>query len=182
MTEGTINKDKLTHLNRNLKSIRRVNQLISKESNLNILLPEICTLLEDSEEFKNVWISIKDENNLNMIFFDINKEYLGNIPLDDINKKVLPCIYELDKSKNDYLLIDTYDGCENCSLKNFVSFDNAILAKLQYNSRVYGYIYASVTRNFINNEDEIALFSELADDIAHSIQSIQIQKKREKQK
>ncbi len=174
ITSSKKNKLKITHLNRNLESIRKVNQLIAKESKLEILLPEICSTLTESHEYSNVWIytqNPEDEKEVE-IYHENGSPIMDKFAHRKIRAKNLTCINTLNNSSNDYIVLDTDFQCNGCILKSSIEFTHAIVARLKYKENNYGYIYAAISKNFSKDRDEISLFNELADDISHAIHSI----------
>jgi hypothetical protein len=53
-------KNRIEHLNLVLRAIRRVNELITREKNLDRLLQGVCDNLIENRGYHNAWIALLD--------------------------------------------------------------------------------------------------------------------------
>jgi PAS domain S-box-containing protein len=172
-------EENLKHLNNVLRAIRNINQLIVREKNTKKLISKACENLTENRGYYNAWVILMDKTG------EVNEyahSMVGNI-FDGLvksikNKNIVKCINE-SLSGNDVILIsEPSSACRGCPISGNYAQRSAMAARLEYGSKVYGVICASVTKEYANSRYEIELFKEIADDIAFALHNLEQEKKR----
>ncbi|MCF8218223.1 MAG: PAS domain S-box protein [Bacteroidales bacterium] len=160
-------KGKITHLRKVLQTIRLVNQLIIQEKNPRILARKICDGLVENRGYYDASIILTDSNEkLSFItgsLSDKNYKQLseqisnGSWPYcckDALNKKDLIILREPDKE------------CKGCPLAYQYDDNGVFIIRLETEEHLYGFLMASIPKEFLYDEEEQYLFHELAVDIS----------------
>jgi len=172
-------EENLKHLNNVLRAIRNINQLIVREKNTKKLISKACENLTENRGYYNAWIILMDKSG------EVNEyahSMVGNI-FDKLvesikNKNIVKCINEA-LSGNDVILIsEPSSACQDCPISGKYAQRSAMAARLEYGSKVYGVICASVTKEYAKSRYEIELFKEISDDISFALHNLELEKKR----
>lgn len=175
------NQNKEKHLQRILKAIRKVNQLIVKEENKSTLLDKITKELVSSNGYYHAWIYILEEN----LTFHYPKENQDIESIQYFFRKVKQkeYLYCLDfAKKTNKLFISTLqtEKCENCQFYNKNEKITLFLKELSYKDVFYGYLGVGVANEYDKDLEEQKMFEEVANDIAFAIHTLE--QKEEKKK
>jgi len=170
--------EKTKHLNLILRAIRKVNQLITKETDPEVLIQKACNMLVETRGYFRAWIVLLDEKGKienysgtgpGQIFLPIVKQLKPN-HFPACGKKAL--------TQQDLVIIkDPATTCTDCSLASKYANCGAMVIRLEHKGKIYGFLSVSVPFSFIDLEEEKDLFKEVADDIALALYSIKIEKR-----
>lgn len=177
---GGAAESRLEHLNRVLRAIRNVNQLITREKDRDRLLEDACRCLTETRGYFNVWIGLWNdagdfegawESGLGSTF-EMLLERLRNGEMTACAKEAL--------SRDGMLLkTDPASECKDCPLAPLYEGRSSFIRRLEHEGRVFGLISASVPRTLVGDEDEQDLFDELAGDIAFALYAMEERQQRE---
>jgi PAS domain S-box-containing protein len=176
ITERKQAEQRINYLNLTLRSIRNVNQLITREKDRDKLLKGVCDILVDSRSFFTAWIVLLDESqkltkyavsgigdNFPVIIEEFKK---GNSP---------PCIQKALKKNQVVITEDPKTMCAGCPMiKDYVDL-GGMTARLEYASNIYGVLCASLPKEILIDENEVSLFREVASDIAFALYNMELQ-------
>lgn len=153
------------HINRLLRTIGDINQLILHETNVTLLLQKACTLLKKHGKYTRVQILQLEENGKKEMIFG----YKG--------KKIHPCVQRVLSDKKPLIIRDTlkHHICKGCADRQS---GWAICFPLSHNSRVFGILTIYETRLSYNFEQEVDLIEEIAGDLGLYLHSISVEKQR----
>ncbi|WP_024954059.1 GAF domain-containing sensor histidine kinase [Sulfurospirillum arcachonense] len=174
--------NKLNNLNNVLQVILDINKNIIKIKDKDLLLEKVCEILVQSNLFSSVWIvkSRKDgclkkviEKGLEASFTAFNEEILAG--------KIPECIKSMADKKLVYIH-NREEFCQECTLKELQHQDSLIVLKLEYQSKVYGYMGASVSTKNLNEKRINRLLVEVAENIAFSLYNIELEEKQKQAK
>ena len=176
ITQRKLDEQKIKSLNSILLAIRNVNQLITKENNQESLLQGVCDTLVNVRGFYNAWIVLFDENDIT-----ISSQECGE------GKKIIRLIEKLKLRQLEGNCIDALelnnivsipaicDGCLNCLMSENNISRTIMIASLIHEEKNYGYLTISLSPEFVDDEAEISLFQELADDVAFALNKLDLQ-------
>ena len=172
-------EEKIKHLNLVLRAIRNVNQLITKEKDRDKLIKGACENLIETRGYFNAWITLLDNSGkyLNYAEAGLGKDIL---PMIEMLKsgKITVCGKKALK-KSDIVITKTPpDECKDCPLSGKYANRGGMTIRLEYEGKVYGIMSASISKEFIKDDEEHSLFKEVADDIAFALYSIEVEKER----
>ncbi len=169
-------ENKLKHLNLILRSVRGVNQLITKEKNRDTLLKKSCEILIQNHGYYNSWIVLlsKDkkfefaaEAGLGENFQPLLKK-LKKGDLTVCGKKALDQIEPV-------LINDPAIDCKDCPLSGINKGRGGITFRLECNNKVYGLISASIEKDFLYDKKMQSLFKEVSEDIAFALYRLELE-------
>jgi PAS domain S-box-containing protein len=75
---------------------------------------------------------------------------------------------------------DPLSSCTDCPLARMYSGGGAIAIRLEHGGKIYGLLSASISIDFLSDEEEQSLLQEVAADIAFALHSIELEKKRKR--
>ena len=182
ITERRQSEKKIEHLNRVLRSMRNVHQLIIKEKDPKQLIDGICRNLIENRGYNSVWIMLVDDQwrpveftgaGIGQRFHFLRKMYQeGELPQCALNSLNKPGVRVIDKIPE----------CANCP-----SFQNDsgeklldLSVRLEYEGKIYGILHAHLPDDFALIKEEQELFSEVAEDISYALYNVEIEEERKK--
>jgi diguanylate cyclase (GGDEF)-like protein/PAS domain S-box-containing protein len=173
-------EERLEHLNQVLRAIRAINQLINRETNKKALLEGICSILFENR-YKGAWIALADEHDQNL-FTDFCQAGIGK-PFALLEKKlrrgdVTHCVRLALENSGVSIVDNPTRICGDCPLSSRYKDTKILTAHLEYAEKTYGIITVALPASLETDKEELALFKELSDDIAHAVYSVQSEEKR----
>ncbi len=177
----------IQHLQGVLKAIRNVNQLIVHEKNEKKLLQGACETLNQTRNYKLVWIGLVEKgtkNVLPVVKAGFDENYLKSIKItwDDSEIGKGPTGTAI-KTRKPFVMRDIavdprYKPWREEAMKRGYASSAAI--PLVYENRVFGAlnVYADVPDFF--DEEETELLLEVSQDIACALHNIEVEEKRKR--
>lgn len=172
-------KERIKHLNAVLHSIREVNRLIIKGKDRKSLIQSVCKSLVKNRGYHNAWIILLDEN------FTIQESAEAGLAgdlkliLDRIRKGDLTfCCRKVLMESGFIAIDDPFTECTSCPMSQMYNGRGAMSASLTHEDTTYGILTVSVPTVFSADPEEQKLFTDVADDIAFGLHSIQVEKQR----
>jgi PAS domain S-box-containing protein len=172
VSEEVESRKKTEHLTKVLKALRQVNQLITKEKDLDRMIQGVCDALISSRGYSSSWIALFSEDN-NTFY----KTAFSGIPEDSMNQ-----LDTLIKSNNPVIcaklaiersglvsINDVKNMCGDCPPLGLEPGSRPFTAALMADNRLYGVISAELPTEISLSPDERSLFQEVADDVAYSV-------------
>ncbi len=172
----------ILHLNTVLRSIREVNQLIVREKRRDRLIREACEKLVASRGFGGAWIVLTDRlpDRVEGSQTGFSDEAFSRFK-DCIWEGNPPACYMRGPSPDCWIATEEKDTpCGDCPLRNERESRAAMSVALEHEGRRYGYFGVSIPQEFANDEEEAALFAEIAGDIAFALHGIETETNRRK--
>jgi diguanylate cyclase (GGDEF)-like protein/PAS domain S-box-containing protein len=167
---------KIEHLNLVLRAIRNVNQLITRERDRDHLLQGICETLIETRGYHSAWIALLDESEGPVTTSEagLGKDFL---PMFERLKrdKLTDCGQRALKQSGVVVTKDPPSTCADCPLSSMYDGKGAMTVRLKYGGKVYGLLSISIPRDLVADEEEQALFEEIAGDIAFALHNIELE-------
>ncbi|MFC2041106.1 PAS domain S-box protein [Chloroflexota bacterium] len=177
ITETKQAEEQIKHLTLSLRSIRNVNQLITREKNREKLLQEACRLLTEAGSYTNAWITLLDESGKLLTHAESGwgRDFL---PLLEQLKlgKVPTCGQQALEQVSLVVTNESASTCTGCPLQCTPNSKVALTVRLEHSGKVYGLLSASMPGAFVTDE-ESSLFNEAAGDIAFALHDIGLEAK-----
>ena len=172
----------ILHLNKILRANRNIDKLLLDEKDLEKLIQEICDTLVGSGAYASAWMVLLDEK----YNYSFSWESRPHKKFDYLVEKLkdgesFPGILELI-NKCDLISLQDNSHIDSDSVAIFIeeyTNEPAMLRMLEYSERIFGFIYVSLFIDFKINEEEKALFSDLAHDISHGLYNLEVEKKHQ---
>ena len=178
ITEQQKAKERISHLNSILNSIRTIDQLVVREKNKDNFLKKASTTLVETRGFQYAWFFLFDDN---MNFYKAigadkneNAEELEKY----FNKKPLPKCINKHILKEKIYRTDSGVECIDCVLKKRYNIKNSLVILLEHGDTVFGALVVSLFQKMIDDPEEVNLLHELASDIAFALYDFQLEENR----
>lgn len=178
---------RLKHANQILLAIRNVNQIIITEKDRDKLIQRACDELVKMRGYHSAWIALFNKNNsktsneprklLRIASANVDENF--QLIIDKLKTGNLPNCTIKALNQSDVIIVkNPCDECADCPLSQDYANRGSVVIRLEHNSEIYGLLTVSVPFSYIEDEEEVALFEELAHDIAFALYSIESDKKR----
>ena len=181
VTERKQAEDRINHLNRVLRAIRVVNQLITKEKDRNRLIEKACQHLIETRGYYSTWIAVLDKSGKCVLSASAG---LGkkSLPFAERLKqgRLLPCWEKAAMQKGVVSIRDISDICSDCLLAEECSPRGTLSTRLEHERKVYGMLTVSMPPEHVDDAEEQDLFAEVADDLAFALHAIEIEAERKR--
>jgi diguanylate cyclase (GGDEF)-like protein/PAS domain S-box-containing protein len=167
---------RIDHLNRVLRAIRNVNQLITREKDRNILLQKACTHLIETQGYFSAWVALLDETNklITTAEAGLGKDFLPMVSLLKHGK--LPYCITKALVKTELVVIkDASSICRECPISEKYCSKGALTIRLQSNNKIYGVLSVSIDASLLPLDEELSLFTEVTEDIAFALRNIELE-------
>jgi PAS domain S-box-containing protein len=168
-------EERLEHINRVLEAVRQVNQLIVRGESQDSLMDRICTVLEESRGYFNVWIALFDnEGRFREIYESGLGEMSGKIRQHLGRGKLPPCVTAAAESNSILLTEDPGAQCPGCPLTREYEGRSGMTIPLVYGGRRYGFLFVSTPRRYFRDNAEQELLQGVGDDIGYALHDLEM--------
>jgi len=171
--------DLVIHLNRILRAIRNVNQLITQERDLDRLLESACERLTETASYASAWILLLNEDGTPSKFS--RSDLAGDaFSLADLleQDELMACIQRVLAQPEVQVFDNASYLCQNCFMFKKRGPYNALATRLEYEGEICGVLNVTVLTEYSIDAEEISLFEELAGDISFALYSIGLEAER----
>jgi two-component sensor histidine kinase/HAMP domain-containing protein len=174
------NQAQIIHLNRVLRSIRNVNQLITQERDLDRLLETACQHLTETDSYAAAWILLLNEDGTPSKF--VRRDMEGNtLSLPDLleQEEMMACPQTVLAQAGAQIIADGSEVCQDCFLlaKRNELYE-AMAIRLEFDGVIYGLLNITVLSKYVIDAEEISLFEEVAGDISFALYSMALEEQR----
>lgn len=179
ITERKVAERRIDHLNRVLRATRNVGQLIIREKKRDALIGSACRLLVENREYTRAWVALGPTPERPAFFAEAGWQE-SFLPLREmISRGELPPCGEIARSFDRVVtILNPASACITCPMARVCSPREAMAVPLQHQGRLYGVMSISVACDFVADEEEQALFGEVASDIALALHKIDMEEQR----
>ncbi|MDY7001316.1 MAG: PAS domain S-box protein, partial [Thermodesulfobacteriota bacterium] len=172
-------EERIRHLNAVLRAMRNVNQLITKEKNLGRLLHGICDNLVENRGYLNAWIALLDEFKGLVATAEAGLGQAFQPIVQRLRRGMfMGCGQKALARPGVVVTEDPFSECVDCPLAAEYGGRGAMTISLEFEGSVYGLLAVSVPRHLAMDEEEQALFREVAEDIAFALRNIELEEGR----
>jgi PAS domain S-box-containing protein len=177
ITERVHYRRRIEHLNRVLRAIRDINQLIVHERSPQTLIEEGCRLLVDNRGYSTALILLVDEKGKPR-----NWAHAGMGPLFadmelQLREGELPsCCGFVKEIEEVFGIQDRLRICSRCPLGELYADSDALVMRLSHGSSTFGYLIASTAKGLGADSEERGLFSDMAGDFAYALHGLRTEK------
>ncbi len=169
---------RLQQVNQILLKVRNINQLIVHEEDERRLIREACRLLVDARGFHGAWMAVVDASgNVLDIAHDGFSQDLTFFT-DCLRAGALPPCCKEARHRGVAVVRNEKATCAECALKSEVGGIGAMIAAMEHEGVIRGFIGLAVAPAMID-EEELSLFQEVAGDIAYALHNVQVRKERQ---
>lgn len=169
-------QSRIEHLNRVLRAIRDVNQLIVHERNRDRLIREGVRLLVANRGYLSSMIVLTDDQDRPVTWamegLAASSEELNAMLA---NGELLGCCGHANAVQGVFLVDDRDRVCDGCPIAEKCAESDSICAPLIHEDETFGYLKASAENHLIVDEEERSLFSEMAGDFAYALSVMEVE-------
>jgi PAS domain S-box-containing protein len=167
-------EERVVHLNRVLRAIRNVNQLIVREKDLNHLLQGACDNLTETRGYHNAWIAVFDRSGELAAAAEsgLDEDFLPL--LEQLERHVLPpCGQRAMTEAHVVVIQDPLSICADCPPAAQQEGQGAMVVRLEHEGTVFGLLAVSLPSHLLEDKEERSLLGEVADDIAFALHNLE---------
>ncbi len=169
-------KKKIENLYNTLTTIRKINQLITKENDRDILIQEICECFVKNRGFYSAWIALFNEKRefLTHSVSGIGNDFQPILECLQKGKLFEGCeeAYSHEKTSS---IMDVTIKCPSCPLVHKYRERASMVAVLENEGKKFGILTISLSVEYLEETEEIILLKEAVDDIAFGLHKIEKQ-------
>ncbi|MCS7241602.1 MAG: PAS domain S-box protein [Candidatus Caldatribacterium sp.] len=179
ITQEKEREARLLHLNAVLKSVRNVNQLITREKNRKKLVQGICRELVEGCGYTGSCVVLFPRNGdpPHRVALGFSEEALEAFSASCDLERAREELKELTVKK--VQKITSEDPCAAPFVYLLRPNEGLFVAPLEWGETQYGFIVASLPLSFLEDEEEEMLFLELSQDLSFALYSIDLEKARQ---
>ncbi len=171
------------HLNKVLRSIRNVNQLIVSEKDPALLIKETCRQLIKTRGYLNGWIALlggETGRSLGLREKGCVSEVASagfdqdfSAMQEKLERGQFPACMSNGLNTGDTIVVeDPVSDCAECPLSHEYTGRSGLARRLDFDGVTYGILAASLPGDYALNAEEQELFSEIAGDLAFALSKI----------
>ena len=180
ITDRMLADSRIEHLNRALRAIRNINQLIIRAESADELTKNACNLLVDNQSYRSALLVLTDQDGRPVSHMEAGVGENFSLLVERMEQGELPrCCEAANMVEGVCLLSEQGDICEPCPLQPFCVSLQKMSIRLVHQERVYGYLTVRLDMNITMDAEEERLFMELAGDLAYSLHNMGIKKAME---
>lgn len=178
--ERMLAEERVEHLNLILKAIRNINLLIINETDIQKLIDGAVKDLVETRGFRNAWILLLDIDGEFKTAFDSGTgEDLQPLMNHLSSGGKTPCLEKSLKTKKTWISDSVNTVCNECSkAAGPCNAGRVIACRLECHGRIFGSLTVTVHGEHSPDDEELSLFTEVCNDIAFAIDSIEHEKDR----
>ncbi len=174
-------EQQVAHLNRVLRAIRNVNQLITREKDPALLLQGACDCLIETQGYTSAWIVTFTAAGAVALRAQAGAPAAFAAVTACLQRAEWPpCWRKLQAQPDPILRIEAALGlCESCALGEGSLPQPQLIGRLQHGAEIYGLMGLAFPPGASVEDEAIDLFKEVLGDIAFALYSIGLEKQRE---
>jgi len=174
-------QERIVHLNSVLQAVRNVNQLITKVKSRERLLQGACDNLIKTRGYNSAWIALIERVRE---FITVAQAGVGNgfpAMVDGLKRgELTQCMHQAVDQSGVLVVADPAVECGDCPLLGIYAGKARLIARLEHEGRIYGFITVTVSVGMALDDEERNLFKEVAGDIAFALYNIKLEEERKR--
>lgn len=178
ITERKRTEAQITRLNTLLKTLRNVNQLITREKNRQSLIQNSCDLMVETRGYALAWILLIDKAGNHLATAYAGEEKLSLLIEATKRDEYPQCVREVLAGESSFINYVDVGQHQGCALRDACTAGGSFIARLEYGGKVYGTTLISVPAGIVPDLEEQKLFLELANDIAFALATMETEEAR----
>jgi len=172
-------QEEVEHLNKVLRAIRNVNQLIIKEKERDKLLKSSCDTLIETRSYDSACICLFDESGMLVTHAEagLDKDFL---PMVERLKRgeLTDCIERTLIQSGVVITKVSSVTCGGCPLVKTCSGKKVVTVRMEHGGKVYGLLRLSLSGDASISGEEQSLLQEVTGDVAFALHNMELEKER----
>ncbi|MCX7966628.1 MAG: PAS domain-containing protein [Syntrophorhabdaceae bacterium] len=165
------------HLNLVLKAILNVKKLINQEKDVERLVGHACHILVETRGYGHALILLRDHYHIISSSSNVFKTEDMKSLEELVKHKTPDCIIRAFND-SEAVIVDPHSECPECPIGKEMIDHRCCNLKIEHEDRIYGILSVSLSKKFINSNEEKELLIGVAKDLGFAIYSIEQEKKR----
>jgi two-component system, cell cycle sensor histidine kinase and response regulator CckA len=179
ITERRRGEMRVEHLNRVLRAIRDINQLIVREHAPGDLIRGGCRLLVDHRGYLSALILRTDEADRVVDWAGRGSvEFSGPLHTLLDQGELPPCCTEAKATRAIVAITEPATHCRDCALLHAHASTAVLCVRLFHENVVYGYLLVTLDPTMDMGDEERQLLEEMAGDLAYALHNIEMDAQR----
>jgi PAS domain S-box-containing protein len=180
ITQRKETEQRIEHLNRVLRAIRDVNQLITHETDRTVLLRQSCEILVATRGYRSAWVALRTTEGRLAVEAEAGIGEDFNAVRECLQRGEWPECYRQALASADGIVAmhDTSVNCKTCTLIKKYRDTAALAGRLQYAGHEYGVLVVALPEGLADDAEEQSLFSELIGDVSYALQVMDTERAR----
>ena len=175
ITERKRSEQRIEHLNRVLRAIRDLNQLIVHEKRPAVLIHDGCNLLVDHRGYTSAVIILVDDQDRPVSWASAGLVSSGQSLDAMLHGGRLPKCCELARNESAVTVVsDHTPQCDGCHAAVDMTQMHSLAVPLAYETERFGYLVVSLNPELSGDLEERHLLSEIAGDLAYALHTRQL--------
>ena len=169
------------HLNRVLRTIRNVNQLIVREKEQDKLLKSACVTLIKNRDYESAYICLFDESGMLVTHGEagLSKDFMPMV--ERLKRGELPDCIKRTLIQSGVVVTKTSSlACGDCPIVKMCSGKKVVTIRLEYDGKVYGLLKLQLSGDASVSEEEQSLLQEVTGDIAFALHDMELEEERKR--
>jgi two-component system cell cycle sensor histidine kinase/response regulator CckA len=182
ITERKKTRERIEHLNAALQAVRDVNHLIVKEKRRDVLIQSACNTLVRSRGFQGAWIALTNGPAESVEVAQVGFDAPSFEAFADVFRtgELPACCQRSEDEGRAIAILDPASACRGCPLAEAYAGNAAMGVVLRHQNRYYGYLGVCVPPEFVDDTQEAGLVEEIVDNISFALNSMDMEKERER--
>ncbi|MEW5825565.1 MAG: transporter substrate-binding domain-containing protein [Candidatus Bipolaricaulota bacterium] len=171
---------RIEHLNRVLRAIRDVNQLITHATDRQALLSRSCEILISTRGYRSAWIGVQDPQGKLLAYAEsgIGAEFSKVKAALERGECPACCHAAMESVSGVSVIHNTDTNCVSCPLSRLYRDTAALAGALRLGERQYGVLVVALPKGLADDPEEQSLFKELVGDVAYALHSLKLEEER----
>ncbi len=172
-------RERLEYLNRVLRALRNINQLIVQEKEPRSLITKACENLTRDRVYHQAWIALMDENReITSMTESGFQDGFDSLEASYRRGVINACSQKALEQTGAMGIHSSACDCTECPVSNILNGNGAMTIRLEHEERVFGLLTASMNPYLTSDPDQRALFQNIANDIGFSLHHIEQEEER----
>jgi PAS domain S-box-containing protein len=172
-------ENRIGRLNRVLRAIRNVNQLIVRETSSERLIQAGCRLLVEHHGYATALIALTDKNGRCVAHAEAGMDKAGASLAEKLDRGELPgCFEKARQADADVMTTNPAEFCVGCPIAQFCPSMDMLCARLAYGGIAFGYLGVAMEPAIGADAEEQELFAEMAGDLAYALRAMRTENAR----
>jgi len=172
---------RIVHLNAVIRAIRNVNQLIIKIKDRERLLQCACDNLINIQGYNSAWIALIEGDGRYITAAQAGAGNGFTAMVDGLKRGELTrCMRKAVDQSGVLVVTDQAVECGDCRLVGIYAGEARLIARLEHEGRIYGFITVTVSVGMAVDDEERSLFDEVAGDIAFALHNMELEEEHKK--
>ena len=170
---------RLEHIHRVLLGVRNINQLLVSEDDPLRLIEQACTTLTETIGYSGAWIALLDKRDQTVLATAASGSDGDFAPLRArLDAGEYPqCMARALESPGVVVTCDPQTQCVTCAYAPQAGPDPKLSHRLDHEGSTYGILTVSIPAAYARDEEELALFGEVAGDVGFALHKIDAAKR-----